>query len=146
MAASRDILATYRGPRRVVRRLRDMGEHEGRALAMLMAACVLLFVAQWPRLSRQAFETGQELAPLMGATLLAVVVFLPLVFYLLALLSRLILRLFGWAGNGFGARLALFWALLASSPLALLYGLTAGFVGPGAAVTAVYLVWGVVFM
>jgi hypothetical protein len=65
----------------------------------------------------------------------------PLLAYGLALISHGIARLMGGKGSGFGARLALFWALLAVAPAMLLQGLTAGFIGPSA---ALYLVQGVV--
>ncbi|MEO0865918.1 MAG: YIP1 family protein, partial [Pseudomonadota bacterium] len=52
----------------------------------------------------------------------------------------------GGKGSAYGARLALFWALLASSPLVLLHGLTAGFVGPGIELQFVGFVWLVVFL
>ena len=46
-------------------------------------------------------------------------------------------RLLGGKGTAYGARLALFWALLASAPLWLLSGLAAGFTGesPGTKVS-----------
>ncbi len=65
MSVMADIAASYRGPVPVLRR-RIAGEQESRALAILMAGCVLLFIAQWPRLSRQAFETGAEVQMLIG--------------------------------------------------------------------------------
>ena len=41
--------------------------------------------------------------------------------------------------------MALFWSLLASSPLMLLHGLMAGFSGPGPALNVVGVVWLAVF-
>ncbi|MBC7180364.1 MAG: YIP1 family protein [Roseovarius sp.] len=41
---------------------------------------------------------------------------------------------------------ALFWAFLAASPLILLHGLVAGFVGPGPGLQAVGLLWLLVFL
>jgi len=41
--------------------------------------------------------------------------------------------------------LALFWALLASTPVVLLAGLTAGLIGPGIELQIVGLMWLVVF-
>lgn len=146
MSVSRDIVATYRGPGRVMRQLLAAGEHEGRVLAFLMGGCVLLFVAQWPLLAREAYRTGQEIEPLLGGALLSIVLFLPLIFYAIAFVSALLLRLFGWAGTAFSARLALFWAFLAAMPLALLRGLVAGFIGPGAGLTMVELAWVAVFL
>lgn len=145
MAVASDITATYRGPRRTVRRLLGRGQREDRALAYLMAACLLIFVAQLPRLAREAHLGGQDLQPLMGGTLLAWIFIAPLAFYVLAFLARGVGRLLGGRGSGYGARLALFWALLASTPLILLHGLIAGFVGPGPGLSLVGLLWCVVF-
>ncbi len=131
MAITQDITATYRGPGTVLRRLLDRGRREDRALAILMAGCLLVFVSQWPALARQAHFEGRDLNPLLGGALLAWVMIAPLIFYALAGLSHLLARLLGGQGSFYGARLALFWALLAASPLFLLNGLMAGFVGPG---------------
>ncbi len=145
MPVTRDIIATYRGPRRVMRRLLDMGQREDRALVMLIAACVVVFVAQWPRLAREAHLTGQDLNPLLGGALLAWVFIAPLLLYALALLGHGAARLIGGRGTAYGARLALFWAFLAASPLILLHGLVAGFVGPGPGLQGVGLIWCGVF-
>ncbi len=141
MAISRNIAATYRGPGRVVSRLLTMGPREDRALAYLMGACALIFVAQLPRLAREAHLSGEDLNMLMGATLMAWIFIAPLMFYCIALLARVVARLFGGKGTGYGARLALFWALLASTPLLLLHGLVAGFIGPGIQLQLVGLLW-----
>ncbi|MDO5758118.1 MAG: YIP1 family protein [Rhodobacterales bacterium] len=146
MAAARDIVATYRGPGAVMRRLLAMGPREDRALVILMVGCIIMFIAQWPRLARQAYLTGEELNALLGGALLAWLFIAPLIFYALALLSHLIVRLAGGRGTGFGARIALFWALLAASPLVLLHGLVAGFIGPGPGLTAVGAVWLAAFL
>lgn len=146
MAATRDIVATYRGPARVVRRLLDAGVREDRTLIYLMIGCLMVFVAQTPRLARQAHLTGEDLPMLMGATLLAWLFIAPLVFYLLAGLVHLVAKAVGGKQHAHGARLALFWALLASSPLILLWGLTAGFVGPGIEMTSVGIIWFCVFI
>lgn len=141
MAVTRNIAATYRGPGRVVRRLLALGAREDRLLAYLMGACLLIFVAQLPRLAREAHLTGQELDMLMGATLMAWVFIAPLLLYGLALLAHGVGRILRGQGTAYGARLALFWALLASTPLIMLHGLTAGFVGPGLELQLVGLVW-----
>ncbi|MCF3594230.1 YIP1 family protein [Rhodobacteraceae bacterium LMO-12] len=146
MSAVSDIVATYGGPRRVVRRILQAGVREERALVILMAGCVVVFVAQWPRLARQAHEHGQELNPLLGGALFAWLFVMPLVLYTLALISHWVLRILGGKGQPFGARIALFWALLASGPIMLLWGLTAGFVGPGSALTLVGVIWIAVFL
>jgi hypothetical protein len=146
MALTQDITATYRGPRRVVARLLSMGPREDRALAFVMGACAIMFVAQWPGLAREAHLTGQELNMLLGGALLGTVFILPLMLYALSGSSHLVLRALGRKGGSYGARLALFWALLATSPLALLYGLVGGFIGAGAQQQLVGLIWFVVFI
>ena len=131
MSVIADIVATYRGPAAVLRRRAAGGQREDRALVILMAGCVLLFVAQWPKLSRQAFETGQDLQMLIGAALLNLIFVMPLILYILAGISHAVARLFGGRGKYFKARMALFWALLAAAPVMLLDGLMQGFAGPG---------------
>ncbi|MAY89241.1 MAG: YIP1 family protein [Pseudooceanicola sp.] len=146
MPVTADITATYRGPGRVMDRLLAAGQREDRALALLMGFCALMFVAQMPRLAREAHFTGQELNMLMGGALLGWVFMAPLGLYALAALTHLFARLLGGKGSWYGARLALFWALLASTPLLLLHGLVAGFIGPGPALQLVGLIWLVVFL
>ena len=146
MSITRNISATYRGPGRVMRRLLEMGQREDRALAYLMASCALMFIAQLPRLAREAHLTGDDLNMLMGASLMGLIFIAPLLLYCIALLARGVGRVLGGKGSGYGARLALFWALLASSPLILLHGLVSGFIGPGPEETAVGVAWFGVFM
>lgn len=146
MSALTDIAATYRGPGGVLRRLLAQGQREDRALAILMAGCALVFVSQWPKLARDAYLSGQELNPLLGGSLLGWVIIAPLFLYLLAALSHLVARLVGGKGTFFGARIALFWALLATAPLFLLHGLVAGFIGPGVQLTIVGALWCAVFL
>ena len=142
MTITVDILRSWRHPRAVIREKLAAGEREDRALAVLMAASLFLFVAQWPSLSRAAFlDPTTPLEARLGGALLACLFILPLLAYGLALISHLIARSIGGSGTGFGARLALFWAMLAISPAMLLQGLTAGFVGPS---PALYLVQGIV--
>lgn len=136
MGVTLEILRSWRSPGRSVRRQLAAGGGEPRALAYLMGACGLIFVAQWPRLAREAhLDPTVPLDARVGAALLGWVFFAPLIFYGLAALSHLVARAFGGRGTWFGARLALFWSLLVSAPLWLLSGLTAGLVGPGPAMT-----------
>lgn len=146
MAATRDIVASYRGPGRVMRRLLEGGVREDRALIYLMIGCLMVFVAQTPRLARQSYVTGEDLGMLMGGTLLAWMFIAPLLLYFLAWVVYLVARILHASITVYGARLSLFWALLASSPLILLWGLTAGFVGPGIEMTLVGVVWLAVFL
>lgn len=146
MAATRDIVATYRGPGKVMRRILGRGAREDRALVYLMLGCLMVFVAQTPRLAREAFETGQELNALLGATLMAWIFIMPLVLYALAAISGWIAQLVGFGITSYGARIALFWALLATCPIMLLWGLTAGFVGPGIEMNIVGVIWCAAFL
>jgi succinate dehydrogenase/fumarate reductase cytochrome b subunit len=144
MAVTADIVRTWRGPRAVMRGLLAQGKREDRALAYLIVFCLLVFVAQWPRLTRAAagFDLApgiepRELVQLMTYELFAWITVWPLAFYALAAVSHLIAKAFRGRGTHYNARLALFWSLLASVPLLLLYGLMVGFLGP---VTGTHLV------
>ena len=141
MTATRDILASYKGPGRVVRRILDQGPREDRALIFLMIGCLMVFVSQTPRLSREAYIAGSELNMLLGGTLMAWLFIAPLLLYIIAGATHLIARAVGGKGSGYGSRVALFWALLATSPLIMLHGLTAGFVGPSPALAIVGAIW-----
>jgi len=149
MAVSSDMMRTWRRPRAVMRDLLARGQREDLALAFLMSACIIIFIAQWPRLSRIAsgFDLAHgadvpELSQLIAYEFLGWLMVWPLMFYAVAAISHVIAKLFGGKGTWYTARLALFWSLLATTPAALLYGLMAGFLGPVAAGThLVGLVW-----
>lgn len=152
MGMAADIAATYRSPRRVMRRHLAMGVREDRALMYLITACALIFVSRWPDLRRQAFvDDTVPFDALIGGALLGWLFIAPLALYALAAVSHLAVRALGGRGSWYTARLALFWALLAASPLWLLNGLVAGFVGAGAQLSltgvlalAVFLLfWGI---
>jgi len=146
VSVAQDIWATYYAPGTVFERLFRRGPGEDRALAYLMGACLVLFIAQMPRLAREAHLSGEDLNALMGGALMGLIFVAPLLFYGLAWLSFLLAKLMGGQGTGWHARTALFWALLASGPLVLLHGLVAGFIGPGLEQTLVGAVWFGAFM
>ncbi|MEK0163478.1 YIP1 family protein [Phaeobacter sp. JH20_36] len=146
MSVSQDIVATYRGPRRVYARRLAMGLREDRLLAMLMAGCALAFIAQMPARAREAHLSGQELNMLLGGSLLALIFIAPLLLYGVAFLAHGVARIFGGSGDSAQARLALFWAFLAAGPLMLLNGLVAGFIGPGLELNLVGGLWFVLFL
>lgn len=131
MSVLRDIAEAYRRPGPVFRRRLGDVPREDRALAILMAACLMVFVAQWPRLQRLAIETGEAFEPLVGGALFAWLFVMPLVAYALGTLTHVLARALGGHGSAYAARFALFWALLVASPLWLLSGLVAGFIGEG---------------
>jgi len=134
MSVASDIAATWWRPRVVMRKLLAMGPREDRALMVLLLACFLIFVAQWPLLSRQAFEDPSvPLRARIGGALMAWMFWMPVVCYGLAAATRLVAMAFGGRGTWYSARLALFWSLLAAAPAWLLRGMVAGFIGPGPA-------------
>ena len=142
MALTGDIAATYRGPGRVVRRLLSMGRREDRALVFLLLACLLMFVAQTPYQARLAhLDPDVPLSARLYWSALLWIFFLPLFSYLLAALTWLASRLARAGVSGYAIRLSLFWALMATSPVALLAGLVAGFIGPGPGLQLVGAVW-----
>jgi hypothetical protein len=119
-----------------MRRLLAQGKREDRALVFLIGACLMIFVAQWPRIAREAHLAPEGAAPLdarLSITFFTMLMIWPLMAYGLAALSHLVARLFRGRGSWYSARLALFWSLLATTPAWLLYGLVSGFIGPGPA-------------
>lgn len=147
MSVTRDIAATWRAPRATLRRLLAAGPREDRAIVYLMLACLLIFVAQWPRLARQAhLDDAVPLEGLLAGALFGWLFVAPLFFYGLAALSHLVARVLGGQGTWYGARLALFWALLSVAPLWLLHGLVAGFLGASLPLSFVATLLAVAFL
>lgn len=131
MALVLDMARSLRAPRRVIRGLAAAGVREPWLLMVLMLACALVFVAQWPRLARAAhLDPSIPLDARLAGALFAWVFLAPLFFYGMAALMTLALWLVRRV-PGASVRLALFWALLVASPLMLLQGLMAGVIGPG---------------
>ena len=148
MAVSTDIFRSWRRPRAVIREILSQGPREDRAIAFVYAACILIFIAQWPVYARQnaGFDVpvGTEdfaVSTRMTYGAFAWLFWAPLILYAVAAVSRLIAGLIGGGGTHYGARIALFWAFLASAPVLLLHGLTMGFIGPGPQANLVGAVW-----
>ena len=140
MSVVQDIARTYVRPRLVQSRRMSGPPREDRALAILMASCGLIFVAQWPRLSREAYlDPSIAIDARMAGALFGWILVMPLVFYALSLALYGILRVMGAETTGSRVRMGLFWALLASTPLWLLAGLMLGFSGSS---TGTYIVSG----
>ena len=141
MSVSGDILRSWRRPRQVVRDLLAQGPREDRALVFLTVGCGVIFLGQWPRMMRLAAEPdAPPLQAMLGATLLGWFFMAPLIFYGLAALIRLGMLAVGLRVRWFATRLAVFWALLAASPLWMLNGMVDGLLGPGPVASAVGLV------
>lgn len=146
MTVSTDLVSTWRAPRAALRRHLARGVSEAFAFALLLVFLILTFIGQWPAAAREAFLAGEpSAAPRILARAFAVLATIPL-WYALAALSRLIARSFGGKGSWYRARIALFWALAAVSPLMLLQGLVAGMVGPGPGLWLVSAVVGLGFL
>jgi len=147
MAITGNITATYRGPGKVVSRILQGPRREDSVLFFLIAACVVIFIAQTPYQSREAYldDTVPFQARLYWSAFLWIFIF-PLVMYGVAGLVWLVSRVMPRAPSGYEIRVALFWALLASTPVILLLGLTAGMIGPGPALQGVALLWSGVFL
>lgn len=131
MPVTQDIVESWLRPKRVIRRHLDRGVSEPWAFSLLAGFVVLTIVAQAPGLARAAFiQPEVPLVQRLVAMGLAVMATIP-VWYAIAAVSHVVARACGGHGGFYGARLALFWALLAVIPAVLLQGLFAGFFGPG---------------
>lgn len=127
MGVAFDIVRAWRHPRVIMKQRLADGKREDRALVYLLLACLLMFIAQFPRIWREALaDPTLPFDMRIGGALLGWVFFAPLALYLVAAIARIVARIFGGMGNWFSARLALFWALLVASPFWLLNGLVAG--------------------
>ena len=134
MALLHDIPMAYPHPRRIMARKLAGGVREDRAFAYLLGACGVFFVAQWPRLARQAdLDATISLEARLGGALMGWLVLAPLAMYGLAAVVHILTRPFRGQGSWFTSRLALFWSFLALSPLVLAHGIVAGVIGPSGA-------------
>ncbi|MCR8723711.1 YIP1 family protein [Frigidibacter sp. ROC022] len=132
MSVTGDIWESWRAPRRVLRRLLAQGQREDRVLVYLLVGCGLIYVSSWPGLAQAArLDPSVPLEARLGGGMLAWLALIPLAAYVLAAVSHLLARALGGQGSFYGARLALFWALLAASP-AWLAQAALGAVAPGA--------------
>lgn len=139
------IVQSWWAPGRVVDTLRGMPDRV--LIVILMLAMLVFLVAQAPEHARAAhLDPAVPLSARMGGAALAVMFMMPLLAYGLAALVAALSRLTRHPVSGPQSRLALFWALLAVTPAMLLAGLTAGLVGPGAALTATRAVAGIGFL
>lgn len=146
MALTQDIFATYKGPKRVVARFLAQGRNEVRALLFVLIAGVLMFVAVAPYQAREAqLDAEVPLEARLYWSALFYILILPIFIYLFALVVWGLARIARRQITGYEIRFTLIWALLASTPIMLLMGLTAGFIGPGIQLQLLGLVWFLVF-
>lgn len=131
MSVIADISDSWRGPGKVLRRHLARGQSEPFAFALLVLFLIICFIAQWPEAARvTALNPEIPMAPQLLARAMAILATIPL-WYGLAALGHLLARILGGQGGWYGARLALFWALVTITPLVLLAGLVAGMIGAG---------------
>jgi len=142
VALTSDIMATYRSPSRVVSRFLAQGRNEVRALLFMMIAGILIFVASTPYQACEAqLDTEVPLLARMYWSAFLYIFILPILVYVFAAVVWVLARVARREVTGYQIRFTLIWALLASTPVLLLMGLTAGFIGPGIQLQVVGFVW-----
>ncbi len=146
MALTSDIVATYKGPSKVIGRFLAQGRNEVRALLFVLIAGVLMFIAAAPYQAREAQlnPAGPLEARLYWSAFLFIFI-IPLLLYGLAALIWVVTKVARMPVSGFEVRFTLFWALLASAPVMLLFGLVAGLIGQGVQLQLVSFIWLAVF-
>lgn len=146
MALTQDIIATYKGPGRVVARFLAQGRNEVRTLLFVLIAGVMMFVSSTPYQAREAeLDPDIPLVARMYWSAFLYILILPILLYLFALLIWGLARIARRQVTGYEVRFTLVWALLASTPVMLLLGLTAGFIGPSIQLQVVGYIWLAVF-
>lgn len=123
------MLRSYRSPGVVVReRLPHAGERN--VIGLVMVACLLLLVAQGPRLAREAhLDPSIPFDARFAGALFAMLFVLPLAFYAVNGLLWVALRVVRGAASGLALRFSMAWSLFSVAPLWLGYGLVRGFLG-----------------
>ncbi len=146
MALTQDIMATYKGPGRVVARFLAQGRNEVRGLLFLLIAGMLMFVASTPFQAREAqMDPDVPLAARIYWSAFLYIFMMPILVYLFSFVIWCLARIARRQVTGFEIRFTLIWALLASTPILLLMGLTAGFIGPGLQLQILGYIWIAVF-
>jgi hypothetical protein len=84
-----------------MRSLLAQGRREDRALMFLILACGIIFVSQWPVISREAAldAAGAPLQARLAITFFAWLMIWPLAFYGIGSLTHLVMRAFGGTGQ-----------------------------------------------
>ena len=146
MALTQDIVATYKGPRHVIDRFLAQGRNEVRLLLFVMITGLLFFVASTPYQAREAqLDPDVPLEARLYWSAFFWIFIMPLLLYAFTALIWGLSKIARRQITGYGIRFTFAWALLASTPVALLLGLMAGLIGPGVQLQLVGLVWLAVF-
>ena len=98
----------------------DNGIREEQTLFFAILFGLLTYLSLLPALAKHAFLTNESLSALAAAQFISSVFMMPLLMYGIAAVSHLILKYFGGQGDYIGARRALFWAALVTTPAILL--------------------------
>ena len=98
----------------------DNGIREEQTLFFAILFGLLSYLSLLPALAKHAFLTNESLSALAAAQFISSVFMMPLLMYGIAAVSHLILKYFGGQGDYIGARRALFWAALVTTPAILL--------------------------
>ena len=141
-----DIARAYRAPKTTFKaQLAKSGEERILLFAFLFS--FLSFIARVPELAwvTGTMESDVPLSARVGAMFVASVFMAPLMMYLIAALSHLVLRPLGGKGNWQQTRLALMWSALVAVPLVLLGG-ALKVLAPGLPFSVATGVTGVVFL
>ena len=146
MALTGDIIATYKGPRRVVARFLAQGRNEVRALLFVLIAGMMMFIAVMPYQAREAqLDPEVPIQARMYWSAFFYILIVPILLYLVALVLWPVIWLLRRPVTGYEVRFSMFWALLATTPVMILLGLTAGLIGQGPQLTVVGYLWMAVF-
>ena len=109
-------------PRASVRAILDSKPSEGRILAFGMFAALVLFSRQMATILARP-ELMADQTELVMQSLVSFLFFVPLAYYLMAVIGTVISRAFGGTGRWYEGRVAFFWAAFISSPVLLLTGI-----------------------
>jgi len=145
MALISDILESWRSPRKVIRRHRARGRSEPFLFTFLFVFLLLAVVSVAPFLARAAAIEAKPFPPYLLAACFGAVVAVPF-FYAMAALGHLTARLMGGKGGFYDGRLAMFWALVTTTPALLLYGLVRAMAAESPAVPVLGLLVFVIFL
>jgi len=146
VALTQDILATYKVPGRVVSRFLAQGRNEVRVLLFVLIAGALMFIATSPYQARAA-ELSDEV-PFMARMYWSAffyIMIMPMLFYAFAGIIYGVAKIARRQVTGYEIRFTLVWALLGASPVMLILGLVAGFIGPSPVLQLVGFIWIAVF-
>lgn len=109
-------------PRASVRAVLESRPSEGRILAFGMCAALILFSRQMATILARP-DLLENQTELVMQNLVSFLFFVPLVYYLMAVIGTALSRLFRGNGSWYEGRVAFFWAALISAPVLLVTGI-----------------------